>query len=601
MDLFQLFDEVKAMKVLKVDSLQDGLRRNIEMLDRLGSETEAIYQAVHGLVQMEDQLKGLGGNAIRSFYQECHLPFLLFFQAFSKQYRQVLSEMEAALQSFEPDPSGCIVEQFLEGDLEQGLTLIGQLTESLTDEANAIMDRVSDIVALPHLDDSSVQQGVTLSKRKRDDTLSQLHEFDATRTYALNPVEMDLYTMYMWLADLEGQFQAGVSDINFQSSQWNILTFRSGIRTELFPKVYMNPNDVWLDEQEKLIGTKITAATFLALEGKKVNTVEENLDGNVKYHMYENGLLIKESMAGKTVQYEVVSKIEYKEEEIVQVDKPKENKLLDSFQFILDIAGLVPGIGEAADGLNGVIYTARGDNLNAALSFGAMIPFAGWASTGGKLAMKGNDLNKARNVVSTEKMESIYSPIYQDVVNSPLGKTQNQLNLLTYNPYPLGTPNTFTYNMPSAKTAPINKDINVNVETKNVDIGKKGPEKRPSWRQSEIDVEKDFPDYNAQKSFKDGIEVPYGEKGSSRPDLYQTGHSIEVKNYKITTSSGRSRLVNNVSKQVEKRISDLPDGTKQSVIIDIRGQDVSDEILEGLYEKIMNKTNGNVDIRFKTN
>ncbi|PFR84215.1 hypothetical protein COK42_15565, partial [Bacillus cereus] len=128
-----------------------------------------------------------------------------------------------------------------------------------------------------------------------------------------------------------------------------------------------------------------------------------------------------------------------------------------------------------------------------------------------------------------------------------------------------------------------------------------GIKNRPTWRQSEIDVEKDFPEYNAQKSFKDGKEVPYGEKGSSRPDLYQVGHSIEVKNYKITTSSGRSRLANNVSKQVEKRLSDLPNGTKQSVIIDIRGQNVSDEILDELYEKIMNKTNGKVDIRFKTN
>lgn len=74
-----------------------------------------------------------------------------------------------------------------------------------------------------------------------------------------------------------------------------------------------------------------------------------------------------------------------------------------------------------------------------------------------------------------------------------------------------------------------------------------------------------------------------------------------MKNYKITTTSGGSRLVNNVSKQVEKRLSHLPNGTKQSVIIDIRGQNVSDEILEELHEKIMNKTNGKVDVRFKTN
>ncbi|MBW9317260.1 T7SS effector LXG polymorphic toxin [Bacillus subtilis] len=125
--------------------------------------------------------------------------------------------------------------------------------------------------------------------------------------------------------------------------------------------------------------------------------------------------------------------------------------------------------------------------------------------------------------------------------------------------------------------------------------------KRPSWRQSEKDVGKDYPDYSEQKSFINGKEVPYGKKGSSRPDFYKDGHSIEVKNYKITTSSGRSRLVNNVSKQVEKRLTDLPGNTKQTIIIDIRGQSVSEEIMDDLYDKIMKKTNGKADIKFKTN
>ena len=93
---------------------------------------EAIHHAVKGLVQMEDQLKGAGGNAIRSFYEECHLPFLYFFQSFSKQFKQVLNQMDAALHSLEPDSSGYILETFLDGELEQGLTLIGELTASLT-------------------------------------------------------------------------------------------------------------------------------------------------------------------------------------------------------------------------------------------------------------------------------------------------------------------------------------------------------------------------------------------------------------------------------------------------------------------------------------
>ena len=59
-------------------------------------------------------------------------------------------------------------------------------------------------------------------------------------------------------------------------------------------------------------------------------------------------------------------------------------------QFGLDIAGLIPVVGEVADGVNGVIYAARGDALNAGLSFSAMIPVFGIASTGGKLAVKGS-------------------------------------------------------------------------------------------------------------------------------------------------------------------------------------------------------------------
>ncbi|SES45104.1 Novel toxin 15 [Psychrobacillus sp. OK032] len=127
-------------------------------------------------------MKGAGGNAIRSFYREWHMPFLQFFRMFSHNFNQVLQQMEVALHSFEPDSAGYILERFLEGELEEGLTLIGQLTASLTDETNCIMDQVSDIVSLPHLDDSGVQEGVINSKKKRNDTVTGLNVFDATQT-----------------------------------------------------------------------------------------------------------------------------------------------------------------------------------------------------------------------------------------------------------------------------------------------------------------------------------------------------------------------------------------------------------------------------------
>lgn len=51
----------------------------------------------------------------------------------------------------------------------------------------------------------------------------------------------------------------------------------------------------------------------------------------------------------------------------------------------LDVAGMIPVIGEAADGLNAVVYLAEGNKAMAAVSLAAMIPVAGNAVTGGKL------------------------------------------------------------------------------------------------------------------------------------------------------------------------------------------------------------------------
>lgn len=208
------------MKILDVDLFQDGLRRNIVMLDRLESEVEAIRRAVEGLVAMEDELKGQGGSAIRAFYAECHLPLLQQFLVSAAGYKQVLQQMENALYALEPDTSGHIVEQFLEGEVDQGLTTIAQLTENLTNESNSIMDQVSDIVALPHLDDSGVQEGVLDAKRKRDDTVSRLQEFDATQTAALLPFEQDMQAMDTWIHNMEEMFTSNLTEIHFQTDRW---------------------------------------------------------------------------------------------------------------------------------------------------------------------------------------------------------------------------------------------------------------------------------------------------------------------------------------------------------------------------------------------
>jgi predicted GIY-YIG superfamily endonuclease len=63
-------------------------------------------------------------------------------------------------------------------------------------------------------------------------------------------------------------------------------------------------------------------------------------------------------------------------------------RVMNWVQTGLDIVGLIPGIGEVADGVNSLIYLSRGDYVSAGLSAAAMIPFVGWGATGAKLGKK---------------------------------------------------------------------------------------------------------------------------------------------------------------------------------------------------------------------
>ncbi|MEK5236161.1 phage baseplate assembly protein V [Paenibacillus sp. FSL L8-0470] len=93
-------------------------------------------------------------------------------------------------------------------------------------------------------------------------------------------------------------------------------------------------------------------------------------------------------------------------EEAAPEEQPKKkkkkgfwSKVLDVSQTVLDVAGLIPGVGEIADLANAGIYALRGDYLNASLSVGASVPFAGWGPTGVKLLMKSEKFMKVANVV----------------------------------------------------------------------------------------------------------------------------------------------------------------------------------------------------------
>jgi len=131
-----------------------------------------------------------------------------------------------------------------------------------------------------------------------------------------------------------------------------------------------------------------------------------------------------------------------------------------------------------------------------------------------------------------------------------------------------------------------------------------GPD-RPTHMQSEFDVQQDLIGFNSQQSYKNGQIAKYGTEGSVRPDLSSSNYylHIEVKNYDIATTKGRYDMYTVIDKQANSRSVNLPSGSHQGIVIDIRGQNIDPVILNRIPINIESKTNGIIpknNIVFKT-
>ena len=108
-------------------------------------------------------------------------------------------------------------------------------------------------------------------------------------------------------------------------------------------------------------------------------------------------------------------------------------------------------------------------------------------------------------------------------------------------------------------------------------------------RESEIYALKKYKG-TEQVSYLDGIEVPMGTPGSTRPDVVRMVgdklEAIEVKNYNLESSNSRSVLYNELKRQVTLRVKNLPEGSTQRIVLDTRGRGFLDELVESVIARI---------------
>lgn len=195
------------MKSLDVESLQTGIRTTTSDIEKLTDQLQTIEQSVLNFTSLDDELKGQGGNAIRSFYQDCHLPFLEYFQDSLQEFGDVMTQMKNALDSFESNNSGIVKEEYLENEVKDGFNKVERTTIELTDDANSIIESVQDLVSIDKIDESEVIESVQQGKDKVNDVVEELHALDESQVQALEPVLDRVRTMRQYITDLNTKFQ----------------------------------------------------------------------------------------------------------------------------------------------------------------------------------------------------------------------------------------------------------------------------------------------------------------------------------------------------------------------------------------------------------
>src|SRR5699024_10071213 len=206
------------LKVLDAESLHTGIDSTKKDIERLKEQLSTIEKSVYNFSSLDDALRGKGGNAIRNYFKDCHLPFLEYFQDSLTEFSDMLTQMDDAINSFESTSNGYVKEEYLENDVTDGLDHVEKQTIQLTDEANSIIESVQDLVAIKKVDESEVVENVQRGKSKSAEIVEKLHALDESQVRALEPVRDRVKTMKNYLSELDSKFKSA----NLSVSSYNV-------------------------------------------------------------------------------------------------------------------------------------------------------------------------------------------------------------------------------------------------------------------------------------------------------------------------------------------------------------------------------------------
>ncbi|MCR6111738.1 HNH endonuclease [Bacillus sp. A301a_S52] len=198
-----------SMKQLDVDKVHEAIDLTIQALHEKENQMHDVEVALNNFVNLEDAFRGQGGQAIRNFYATCHIPFIQFFRLFMHDYEHTLQQLKQSLDIVEPASGGFIDQAFIENDVQDGLDRVSKTTMALTDSVNDTLRSIQDIISIPLIDDSDVQQAIHVAKRESNAVVDKVLQFDHSGTASLQSIKESLRTLSKYVMEMHGAMDSG--------------------------------------------------------------------------------------------------------------------------------------------------------------------------------------------------------------------------------------------------------------------------------------------------------------------------------------------------------------------------------------------------------
>ncbi|WP_435038388.1 T7SS effector LXG polymorphic toxin [Bacillus atrophaeus] len=143
-------------------------------MHHLAKQKQKLEKLEKSVEHMKDALKGKGGDAIRTFYEECHKSFFAFL-------RHVYRRIQKSAETNAASDFLCRIRfpwldcgGFSTHDARHGIKHTREVTEQLTDAVNRQTSTIDHIVSLPTVNDAFFRMETEQAEWLITDTLHKL-------------------------------------------------------------------------------------------------------------------------------------------------------------------------------------------------------------------------------------------------------------------------------------------------------------------------------------------------------------------------------------------------------------------------------------------